>query len=71
MLWSGCEIGKKEVAENPSWDFLTFKESIGNDSASLAGRYHTPISTQFLDPTDCSKIPAPFSGPERLRASIG
>ncbi len=45
--------------------FLNFKEPRnlfqGIDSASLsslAGRYDNPISTRFLAPTDCSKIPA-------------
>jgi hypothetical protein len=51
----------------PETEFLNFKEPKnrfqGNNSASLcslAGRYYNPISTRFLAPTDCLKIPALF-----------
>ncbi len=42
---------------------LKLLRSPGIDSVSLcrqAGRYDNPVSTRFLAPIDCSKIPALF-----------
>jgi len=49
-------------------------DSKAPDSASLcslAGRYDNPIPIRFLEPRDCSKIPARYSTPACLKVGPG